>query len=260
MKNALCRTLTLTLACSIAFVAAAQAADSEKAPEKAMMVYDVTVQPSHVSAFEKGIKGWIACQHEHGRKQGFSAWEAETGKSEYTFTSPSGTWASFDEKDEGAKACSQNFMDNVMPHVDSMLSSVYEDMPELSKPPADDSSDTPKYVVVTGYRIKPGKFSDFKDATAKMTKAAVQSKWSPTWWTSSLAFGDREAADVIMVGPENSWASIGAPTDPKTMDMMKGVYGEDETKALYKKFMGSAKFLSRNVYRYNKDLSYIPAD
>ena len=260
MKKALRRTLCLTLACSAAAVGAVQAADNDKAPDQVQSIYDVHVKPDHIAAFEKGMKEWIACGHQHDRTHGFSAWEAETGSTLYVFTTPSGSWASMDEKDPASKACGKTFVDNVLPHIDKMTTSVYVYMPKLSKPPADDDSGMPKYVTVTEYRIKPGKFEDFKNTTAKLTEAAVKSTWSPTWWTSRLAYGNRHAVgDVTMISPEPSWASIGQPADPKTKDMLEGVYGKDETQKLYKQFMGSAKFLSSNVYRYNKDLSFTPA-
>lgn len=259
MKNAFSRTLSLTLACSFAVVGTVQAADNDKAPDQVSTIYDVSVSPSHVAAFEKGIKGWISCRTEHGSTHGYAMWEAETGGSMYVVSTPSGSWGSMDEKDAGAKGCGKDFMDNVMPHVDSMQSAVYMDMPELSKPPADESGEMPKYVVVTGYRIKVGKFDDFKETTTKMTEAAVKSKWAPTWWTSHLVFGDQNAADVIMISPESSWADIGKPADPKIKAMLEDAYGKDKTKALYEQFMGSAEHMSTNVYSYNKDLSFVPA-
>ena len=259
MKNVLRRTLCLTLACSAASVGLAQAADTDKTPDQVSTIYDISVQPGHVAAFEKAVKGWNECRKQNGSTHSYAMWEAETGDSMYVVTTPSGSWASMDERDPAGKACAQNFMDNVMPNIDGMSTSVYVDMPELSKPPADDSKGMPAYVVVTAYRIKPGKFADFKNTTTKLTEAAIKTKWAPTWWTSRLAFGDRhKAADVTMVSPEASWATIGQPADPKTRAMLEGVYGKDETNKLYEQFMDSAKFLSTNVYRYNKDLSFTP--
>lgn len=251
----------LALACSLALTGPANAAEQDANPEMVGWVYDVSVAPDQVSAFESGIKAYIACSRKNGSTDGFSGWEAATGKMNYVFTTPSQTWGMLDkhQDDPGNKACSKTFADEVMPHVSQMQAAIYVDKPAMSKPPAD-SKQTPKYVIIDEYAVRVGKFDDFKDAMTKYTEAAVKSKWDQYWWTSTLAYGDGHAADVVIAQPADSWAEIGKPANPKAKAMLEGVYGKDATKTLYEKFLGAVKHHTSNVYRYNKDLSHTPSE
>ncbi|HET7560851.1 MAG TPA: hypothetical protein VFJ87_00545 [Rhodanobacteraceae bacterium] len=252
--------LPLALACSLALPGSVHAAESATSPEMVGSVYNVSVAPDQTLAFESGIKTWIACLKQNDYKFGFAAWEAATGKTGYVFTTPSDTWASMDKDaaDPAGKACAKSFADNVLAHTKSMEAAIYVDKPDMSKPPAA-SEQMPKYVVVDEYDLQMGKFDDFKTAATKYTEAAVKSKWGQYWWTSTLVFGGRHAADVVIVSPAESWAEIGKPASPKAKAMLEGVYGKDATKTLYGQFMDAVKHHTSNVYRYNKDLSYTPS-
>jgi hypothetical protein len=247
----------MAMVCAFGASAAAQAADTAKTPEAVMEIFDVDVQPSQSMAFEDGFKTWIACLKEHGGTHGFQAWEAQTGSGSYTFTSPSMQWGGFDQKDPAHNACGKVFAGSVLPHVDHMDSSMYVDRPELGIAPAE-SSTPPKYVVVDSYNLKPGKYDEFKTLSAQFIDAAKKTKWSQHWWTSTLAFGDAHAADVIMVSPANSWAEIGAPAEPSTRKMLESVYGKDKTEELFQKLRDTSEYISSNVYRYNAELSFEP--
>jgi len=253
-KNAVRRMLAVAVAVIAAGGVSAHAAESGSVSR----FYMVEVAPAQDQAFQAGMKTWLKCLHEHADTRSLWAWSAETGDlGRYVFESDTRTWAGIDERSPAGKACSGDFNTDVMPHVSKAVSWVARDMPKLSHDAAKGA--IPAYVFVANIKLKPGQGPAFEEALGKFAAAANKSKWEGYWFTQQVVAGGHGAPDYNMVWPNKSWAEIGQDPSPSAKAMMESAYGKAGATANRKQYLDAVEHSWSSIYRFDKELSYIPA-
>jgi hypothetical protein len=245
------------MAIAVAVFASGGLAAQAAAPAAVHRFYEITVAPTQDHAFREGIKTWLQCLHQHGATHAMWAFDQVTGNLDhYVFESGDTTWAAMDAHDPADKACGPTFVSAVEAHFSKGTSWVAQDMPKLSHPGAMKHMD---YFYVASVKVRPGQGPDFEEALGKFAAAADKTKWDANWDTMGIIAGGRGAADYDMVWPNKSWAEMGEDPSPSAKAMMEHVYGKAAAAANRKRYLAAIEHSWSSIYKYDKDLSYIPA-
>jgi len=216
------------------------------------------VRDARISMLYEGTNGIQALDLvEHGATRAMWAFDQVTGNLDhYVFESGDTTWAAMDAHDPAGKACGPTFVSAVEAHFSKGTSWVAQDMPKLSHPGALKHMD---YFYVASVKVRPGQGPDFEEALGKFAAAADKTKWDANWDTMGIIAGGRGAADYDMVWPNKSWAEMGEDPSPSAKAMMEHVYGKAAAAANRKRYLAAIEHSWSSIYKYDKDLSYIPA-
>ena len=253
--------ITLISLASLMFlsVMSASAAAADKA--NVMRIYDDSVAPAQVGAYEAGIKAFNKCMHDHGFKYRFTALNHQTGGTyEMSYVSDLVTWADFDKMHEQGKPCGATWRSAVDPHLQSEDSAFAVDMPELSHTSKGVDMGHGLYSV-TALKLKPGhkNYETFTADAKKFAEAANKTNWPGHWNMLAIQAAGPGAPSFLLVSQATSWADFGREMNPPFWKMVEKVYGKTRTNRMRADLDRVIAKASSHVDSYNADLSYIPA-
>lgn len=247
------------LAALAAFVVAGSPAHAQQKQENVGFVYVMQPKPGMAKEFEEGRKEHMAWHREHNDTWAWETWQVMTGPSTGDYLSLAGghTWkeindwetkyAAEDEANAGAK---------MGPYLQSTIGSVWEFLPDLSRPSPSNAEATMAEVI--HYWLKPGVTHEFIAALKKINVAIQKEGWQPQqgygWY--SLINGGR-GPHWVLVLPHHSWEEM---TEPPVsfFDMLSQAYGAKEAKSILDSLADMTVGEESEILLYRSDLSYVP--
>jgi hypothetical protein len=222
-------------------------------------VYVVQVPAAQDQAFNAGVKSWEKCLRSHGNRQVTYAYDAQTGDlSRYLFLNPYRDWAAMDAQNPADNPCRGTFRSAVLPHVGHAFSEVAVLSANESYMPGGDPDPAP-IMWVAAFRVKFGQMALFNDTMAKIATAAAKIHWAAHYDGWDIEGSGQGGEDFVLVWPNKSWADVGEDPTPSMKDMMYRVYGETAAQAIRQNFNAAVAEFWAEGWRYDKDLSLIPA-
>jgi antibiotic biosynthesis monooxygenase (ABM) superfamily enzyme len=243
-----CLTAMLLAAAALATPASAQDANIRS-------VTFYTVKPDRIADFQAEIKEYNAILAKAGSDRYSTIWVALTGDHEYARVQMYSKWADLDKtigtdpklKDQDAD------LTRISLHIIECTSSWRREIqvvnPDLSLP---DSGNEPKMIRVLVTQVRPEKFREYLDFQKNVILPAIKKSGAKDYNFADVHFGDPGPTFVSVVG-FNNWADLDDGVGAE-----KGVT-KDEYQAIVDQahsLIVSSNFL---VYRYESDLSYLPA-
>ncbi|MGO9795183.1 MAG: hypothetical protein ACLPLZ_03690 [Terracidiphilus sp.] len=214
-----------------------------------------TVKPDRIGDFQAEIKEYNAILAKAGSDRYSSMWVALTGAHEYARVQMYTKWADLDStidndpklKDQAADLARASF--RIIDCTSSWRREIQVVNPDLSLP---DSGNEPKMIRVLVTQVRPEKFRDYLDFQKNVILPAIKKSGAKDYNFADVHFGDPGPTFVSVVG-FNNWADLDDGVGAE-----KGV-SKDEYQAIVDKahaLIVSSDFL---IYRYESDLSYLPA-
>jgi hypothetical protein len=239
-------------------LAAALGVAQAAGPPAVTRVYVIEVPPAQDHAFNEGMKSWVKCLHDQGSKQGFVAYDSETGSlGRYLFLLGHDAWAGMDVHDPADKACGPTFQTEVLPHFTQGYSEIAELNSKDSYMPTG-GDDPPPIQWVDVFRIKPGQTDAFHEAVGKFAAAAAKTHWMGHFAGYDIDGSGQGGEDFVLVWPNKNWADAGQEPKPSIKDLMESVYGKAAAHANRQKFLGAIAERWSDAWSFDKDLSYTP--
>ncbi len=215
-----------------------------------------TVKPDRIADFQAEIKEYNAILAKAGSDRYSTIWVSLTGPREYARVQLYAKWADLDSsvdtdpklKDHEAELA------RISMHIIECTSSWRRDIevvnPDLSLP--DTGVDMPNMIRVIVTQVRPDKVHDYLDLQKNAILPAV-TKGAPKFYNfAERRFGEPTPEFVSVVG-FNNWADL-----DDTIGAEKGL-GKDGYQALVNQVRALIVSSDFIIYRYEPDLSYLPA-
>lgn len=235
-------------------------ASAQVQPKSLTRVVIIKVKPGTAPQFEEGLKKFHEWENQQNVKFTFHAWRIVSGPRtmQYAIGTSGHDWKDFDALTKLGAAAQEQIQADMGSSVESVEISFWVYREGLSGHPENAGQTPPDFVSVTTYFLKPDGETAATDAIKAANAAIQKSHWpgKPSGWFSLVNGGDGPEL-AIVTGHEN-WADF-QPPEPSFIKMLTGVYGEEGTAALGKKFFSGLRSWRSEIWRYRPDLSYIPA-
>lgn len=230
------------------------AADA-KAPPRGNVaeLWMVWVTPGHEAQFEAAHKAHIAWRKQSGEAFAWQIFQPIVGNdlTYFVYRTDGHEWADVDKNRawESKTKASEEYLKNVGPHVARYEHYFSEDDVKRSYWT---ESDDYRYFGVARLPVKTGMGSDMRAALDKVTKAAVDQKWTRSWSVADMIGGD---GGMSVVYPYRTYAEMADP-DPSFMSILaKSLGSEEEAKATMKQLGSSFDRGTYTIYEHRRDLS-----
>jgi hypothetical protein len=167
---------------------------------------------------------------------------------------PNHTWADFDEHDEASRMDMADLTAHVLPHVQSISSTLEAIEPSISN--WSEESARPRLVEITVFKIRYDRTLEFFDAVEKVHAAAMANDPSRQYaWFSTI--NGSEGPTMMLAVPHRNWADF-AREGPSVWELLGKAYGADEAQEIRAAIGGSIRSEQSFVLRHRDDLSYQP--
>ena len=229
MKRALRTTLTLAPLFLLAVIPA-QAQMDEPAGNAAMIIW-VEPMPGHGLAFEDGVKQHMSNLMEAGDTQTWVVFEVMAGDrtGQYVVGTFNHAWSDFDQPPAVDQAAAQESMaENIFPHVAGVETQLIVRDTDLSMwSPSDPIA--PMYQVIE-WTVEPGHMPAMQTFMAKV-KHAFEQAGGGSYSVFRPVVGGSGSRMTLSI-PRQGFASFAGEDPDWFEDMMRGVYGNAETRVL----------------------------
>lgn len=214
-------------------------------------VFLVDVKHGHGEEFRDGLKAYFDCYGENDGEKSWNVYSAETGKlGRYAITFGGHKWAVFDEPEEAQKACSEQFGEQVFPHIAKAKSEFTSYMAEQSKIKEGEYN----VAWVFDFIVKDNR--RFVNAIGKITEAAKEADWGNFAWYSVVS-GGSHASDFFLVALEENFAGFDEDNKP-LWEMVEGVHGKETAEKLRTDLMETVEKDWSTIWERHPDLGYSP--
>ena len=215
-----------------------------------------TVKPDRIGDFQAEIKAYNAILAKAGSDRYTSVWVALTGPYEYARVQMYSKWADLDntiDKDPKLKDQAVDLA-RLSTHIIECTSSWHRDIevvnPDLSLP--DTGVDLPKLIRILVTQVRPDKYHDYLDLQKNVILPAV-TKGAPKFYNfAEKRFGE-PGPEFVSVTGFNNWADL-----DDAIGAEKGL-GKDGYQTLVNQVRALIVQSEYIIYRYQPDLSYLPA-
>jgi hypothetical protein len=239
------------------FVFAMAAAVSLSAPALAQernirAVRFYRVKPDRVGDFRAAIKEYSGIVKTGGSSRFYTTWVSLTGPNEYLRVDHYAKWADLDvvaePKLKEQAADLQRIGIRIIQCTESSERIIEEILPDLSLP----MGEVPKMVRTLRTRVRPDKINEYLALVRSDVFPAIKKAELKSYSIAQVRYG-APTSEFLSVSGLNSWAQLDEKGGiPKAM-------GEEG----YQRFLAKLRPLvlasEYNVYRFERDLSYLPA-
>jgi hypothetical protein len=235
-------------------------AGAQMHPKTVARIVNIKVKPGMGPEFEAGLKKFHQWEHEHHFPVTYFTWAIISGDrtGQYMLGTFGHDWKDFDEIQKAAAGSGEQIQEDMGAYVESAVISYWVVRPGLSLTPPDPNAKVAPFADVTTFYLKPGDENDVEDVIKEVNTAIRKTQWpaKPSRWYSLFNGGD--GAAMVLASDCQSWAEFQTP-ETSLGKMLAGAYGQDGAETLMKKFDKALKSVRTEIYRYQPDLSYIPA-
>ena len=214
----------------------------------------VTVKPDRIGDFQAEIKEVHALMKKDNSTRYSSVWMSLTGPREYAIVSYYDKWAEFDAgddpktKDDAADLA--RLQTRLVDCASSWRRTIDVIQPDLSLPQT--SAEMPKMVRVLTTLVRADKYQDYLDLIKSDVLPAAKKGGLTTYMFSETRYGAPNT-QVTSVTAMDKWAELDEPFG------IEKVLGKDGYKALLGKVRPLIIQSEVNEYRFQPELSYLPA-
>lgn len=225
-------------------------------------IYTIKAKPGEAQQWEAGFERYIAWAHQQNLPDNGYTWEVSTGpdEGEYVIGQFGHAWKDFDAMEERAAkvGVAKELQATVVPYTESVVTSYYNFLPDLSVTPPDPNQPPTPLTSVTFYTLKPGGMPTVVSAIQQADVAIKKTHWAgdnnPVAWYV-LANGGVGPQIVLSSGLQNM---AGMQPPSTSLDaMLTGVYGKAKAEAIESSFNGQVQSTRTEILTYRPDLSYI---
>lgn len=237
----------------LAAAVAASLLTSASAQANIRSVTFYTVKPDRLSDFQAHIKEYQALLAKGGSVRYSTVWLSLTGPRTWALARYYKTWAELDAGPEAAMKEQATELAQINTRIGDCIESsrrtIEEVDPGLSLP---DSGSVPKMLRVLVTQVRPDKFADYRALAKSDILPAVKKSGAKDFTMAQGRYGEPSATMTSVLG-FNSWAEL-----DEGLGAEKGL-GKDGYAALLMKTRPLVVSSEYDVYRYQPELSYLPA-
>ena len=201
--------------------------------------------------WKAAVKDLKAVHQKAGTDQPFTIWESQTGPAEFAVVWYSAKWKDIGEDDPKLKSSAADLasiFSRLNGQSESLSMWIDEMQPDMTSP----SKDIPTMVRTGRTRVMPGKMDDLKALFHEQIVPALKKSGATSYGVAQARYGTPANEFHTYLGL-SGWGDLDSP-----FGVEKGM-----TPAEYKAFMAKVQTLVENtewtIWKYQPDLSYIPA-
>jgi hypothetical protein len=243
--------------CGVALLAAGAVVAQEKPGTLAAIEFQ-TPKNGMVKQYEEGRKAKAAWHKEKKDTQPLYVFETISGDNNGTYLVGrfGQHWADFDKPSVPDKEDTEEYNKVIGAYVEKVVPRYYEYLPKISNQVM---GDTPaKYTEAITYRVREGKYSDFRSALDRTAEGIAKTKWPVSYGWYALVDGGHNGTFVLVL-PHPNWADFEDKPGMKSFeDMLKEAFGQEEADSIRKRFDDSVEGAYSDIVEFRADLSYIP--
>ncbi len=229
----------------------ASSAFAEAANIRSVTLY--TIKPDRVGDFQAAVKEFDAILLKAGSDHYGSTWLSVTGPHEYARVSYYTKWAELDVMTDPKTKDQEGDLSRIRARIaDCTLSTrriIDEIIPELSLPP---TAEIPKMIRVLVTDVRPDKVGDYRELMKNEILPAVKKGGVTSYSFAARRFGAPNTQFISVAGMD-SWSDFDGGFAAE-----KGL-GKEGYQALVVKVRMLITSSQYDVYRFQPDLSYLPA-
>jgi hypothetical protein len=216
----------------------------------------MTVSPANQQVFEEAFKEHAAFRKEQGEGFNWDVFTPVTGDSlsVYAIRACCFSWADLDmaqKWEADTPEVMQNWASTAGKYVES-YAHYYDDF-DFSNSHWPEGGDSPPYVGVTDYFVKPGHGSKFSSAKAKVSQIAINQGWGEDHhWAWSNRVGGKPVASIVV--PFDSFEDM-ADDEVSFADFLNEHLGAEGTEAVFSEFSDAIRGSSYSIWRHRADLT-----
>ncbi len=239
--------------CVLAVGVAAALTTSAAAQGNIRSVTFYTVKPDRIGDFQAEVKEYIAVLAKGGSEHYYSMWVSLTGPRVYALASYSSKWADLDAtsdpkmKEQAADIA--RIGTRITDCTESWHRVIEEVNPDLSLP---DSGKVPDMIRVLVTQVKPEKYNDYIALIKSDILPGIKKSGSKDYNIATGRYGASSAEITSVIG-FNKWADL-----DDTIGLEKAI-GKEGYQAVIAKVRPLIISSQSDIYRYQPDLSYLPA-
>jgi len=213
------------------------------------------VKPDRTADFQGAIKEYNAILQKAGSDRYYTTWQSLTGAFHYARVLYHSKWGELDTpaaqdlklKEQAADL--QRIGNRIIQCTESTDRIIEEVLPELSLP---QTNDIPNFVRTLRSRVRPDKVNDYMALVKAEILPAAKKSGLKEYSVAQTRYGAPSTEFLTVVGL-NKWADLDEPFGvPKAL-------GPDGYQKLLSKIRPLLVESEYNVYRFQRDLSYLPA-
>jgi len=243
--------------CGVALLAAGAVA-AQSQPGNLASIEWQTPKNGMVKQYEEGRKQKVAWHKEKKDAQALLVWETISGDSTGTYLvgRVGQHWADFDKPSVPDAEDLAQYNKSIGAYVEKLVTRYYEYLPKISNQVM---GDTPaKYTEAITYRVREGKYSEFRSALDRTAEGIAKTKWPVSYGWYALVNGGHSGTFVLVL-PHANWADFEDKPGMKSFeDMLKEAFGQEEADSIRKRFDDSVEGSYSDIVEFRPDLSYIP--
>ncbi len=229
---------------------------TQEEPSTVSRLYFLKPKPGTALELEEALKRHNAWHRKQNDTWAWYTWEIETGGrfGQYVVGTFEHRWEDFDARADFAKADRADAIANQGQYVQSVTSSVWVYLPDLSRPPegGGPASGIGVYVHLKNRAV----VGDYLNAVRKIQQAIEKTNW-PRYYYRHRVVDSGEQPTFFRGALRNNWADFESPDKP-FFAMLEEVYGEVEAEAIWRTLSKTIHCERREIWHYRPDLSYIP--
>jgi hypothetical protein len=219
-------------------------------------VWVMTVKPANQQAFEEAFKEHAAYRKEQGEAFEWDVYTPVTGESfdMYVIQACCFSWADLDKREAweaDTPEITQNWATTAAQYVEN-YAHFYDDY-DMSNSHWPEGGNSPPYVGVTDYFIKPGHGSKFAAAKAKLSQIAINQGWAQEHhWAWSNRVGGSPTVSIVV--PFDSFADM-ADDEVSFAEFLTQHMGAEGAEEVFSDVSGAIAGSSYTIWRHRADLN-----
>ena len=201
--------------------------------------------------WKAAVKDLVALHQKAGSDQQFTIWESQTGPVEFAVVWYSAKWKDMGENDPKLKSSAADLA-GIFSRLNGQAESLNVWIDEMQPDMAIFSKEIPTMVRTGRTRVMPGKMDEFKAVFREQIVPAIKKSGATSYGVAVARYGT-PANEIHSYLGLSGWADLDSP-----FGVEKGM-SPAEYKALMAKLPTLVESTEWTIWKYQPDLSYIPA-
>jgi hypothetical protein len=247
---------------AVLLLAAVVSVWGQSQPKTLARIYTIKVKAGEGQQWEAGLKRFHVWAHQHNLEGNTYTWSVITGsgEGEYIIGQFGHSWADFAtmQKHSAEVGVGKELQETVAPYIESVVTSYYNFLPDLSITPPDPGKPPTPLSSVTVFTLKPGGVGPVVAAIKQADEAINKTHWgghnNPGGWYVLVNGG--EGPEIVLTNGMQDLAGMQPPATSFEA-MLESVYGKVGAAALMHSFNRQVRSIRTELIAYRPDLSYI---
>ena len=251
-------TRTATLLVGLFILQLFAPADAQENPETVAKWYLHTVKPGHDLQWEEAFKDHVDWHRQQNDTWTWHTYVIVTGDrlGKYITMTTDHAWSDFDSPAVSDQDAAADAIARVGPHVESVSSRFWNELPELSR----GAGALPSPLIqIINYGIKPSKQSVFVRNVLENGQMVDEHNLSVSYFWFVQPDGGAGSRTYTRIVPYENWGALRPrPGATGGFAAFAETFGEAGFEQWMARFGESVEWLTSEYWRYRPDLSYVP--